>query len=133
MLGAQELGDPFIGPVVDQHRAEQRLLGLEVVRRLAMRERFGAGEQGDAGLGFWHDWRTVGRGCGSNWIITDTPAGGGPPRVGRENHGGESASRLWIVGGGRQPACRRGATACGECGPARSDEYTSDHQSPMRN
>src|SRR5690606_11941640 len=61
MLGAQELGDPFIGPVVDQHRADQRLFGLEVVRRLAMRERLGAGEQGDAGLGFWHDWRTVGR------------------------------------------------------------------------
>ncbi len=34
MLLQQELGNPVIGRVVDQHRAQQRLLGLGIGRRL---------------------------------------------------------------------------------------------------
>ena len=33
MLGPQELGDPVEGGVVDEDRAEQRLLGLDSWRR----------------------------------------------------------------------------------------------------
>ena len=47
MLGPQELGDPLVGGVVDQDRAEQRLLGLEIVRRLAQPDVFGAGQARD--------------------------------------------------------------------------------------
>ena len=45
MLGPQELGDALIGGVVDQDRAQQRLLRLEIVRRLAQARIFGAGRR----------------------------------------------------------------------------------------
>ncbi len=38
MLRGQEIGDAFVRLVVGQHRSEQRLLGLEVGRRQALRE-----------------------------------------------------------------------------------------------
>jgi hypothetical protein len=47
VLGPQELGDPLVGGVVDQDRAEQGLLGLEIVRRLAQPDFFGAGQTRD--------------------------------------------------------------------------------------
>ena len=46
VLGPQELGHALVGGVVDQDRAQQRLLRLEIVRRLAqagdLRRRAGA-------------------------------------------------------------------------------------------
>jgi len=70
MVRAQEFADPFIGAVVHQDRAQQRLLGLQIVRRLAMgrfpghvgvearrigREKLArAGKWGDAGVGIGH-------------------------------------------------------------------------------
>ena len=47
MLGAQELRDALVGGVVDQDRAEQGLLGLEIVWRLAQARIFGAGQARD--------------------------------------------------------------------------------------
>src|SRR5689334_20547681 len=54
MLGPQELGDPLIGRIVDQDGAQQRLLGLEIVRRLAQQGIFGAGQPRDV-VGFF-EW-----------------------------------------------------------------------------
>ena len=47
MLGLQELGHALIGGVVDQDGAQQRLLRLEIVRRLAQADVFGAGQARD--------------------------------------------------------------------------------------
>ena len=49
VLGPQELGDALVGGVVDQDRAQQRLLRLEIVRRLAQPDVFGAGQARDVG------------------------------------------------------------------------------------
>ena len=45
----QELGHALVGGVVDQDRAQQRLLRLEIVRRLAQADVFGAGQARDVG------------------------------------------------------------------------------------
>ena len=47
VLRPQELGDALVGGVVDQDRAQQRLLRLEIVRRLAQADVFGAGQARD--------------------------------------------------------------------------------------
>ena len=47
VLGPQELGDALVGGVVDQDGAQQRLLRLEIVRRLAQADVFGAGQARD--------------------------------------------------------------------------------------
>ena len=52
VFGAQELGHALIGGVVDQDGAEQRLLRLEIVRRLAQARIFGTGEARDVGRVF---------------------------------------------------------------------------------
>ena len=52
MLRAQELGHPLVGGVVDQDGAQQRLLRLEIVRRLAQADVFGAGQARDVGRVF---------------------------------------------------------------------------------
>jgi hypothetical protein len=43
----QELRDALVGGVVDQDGAQQRLLRLEIVRRLAQTDVFGAGQARD--------------------------------------------------------------------------------------
>ena len=47
MLVFQELGDALIGGIVDQDRAQQRLLGLEIVRRLSEQEIVRSGQARD--------------------------------------------------------------------------------------
>ena len=47
VLRPQELGDALVGGVVDQDGAQQRLLRLEIVRRLAQADVFGAGQARD--------------------------------------------------------------------------------------
>ena len=49
----EEVGDAVIGLVVDEDRAEQRLLGLDVVRRDAV-ARLGGIDAGDQGVGGGH-------------------------------------------------------------------------------
>jgi len=52
MLGPQEFGNPLIGRIVDQNGAQERLLGFEIVRRLAEMGVFGAGQARDI-VGFF--------------------------------------------------------------------------------
>ena len=52
MLGAQELSNALIGGVVDEDGAQERLFGLEIVRRLAQARIFGAWEACDVGRVF---------------------------------------------------------------------------------
>ena len=47
VFGAQELGHPLIGGIVDEDGAEQRLLRFEVVRRFAQAGVFGARQARD--------------------------------------------------------------------------------------
>jgi len=49
----QKVRHAIIGIVVDEDRAQQRLLGLNVVRRLAVK-RFGGGRWGDLSHGVIH-------------------------------------------------------------------------------
>ena len=53
MLRLQEVRDPVIGVVVDQDRAEQRLLGIDVAGRGAVL-RLGGFEAGDQGVRLSH-------------------------------------------------------------------------------
>ena len=50
MAGLEEVRDPVIGVVVDEDGAEQRLLGVDVVRRDPIL-RLGGFEAGDQGVG----------------------------------------------------------------------------------
>ena len=54
MLGLEEVGDAVVGVVVDEDRAEQRLLGVDVVRGDAVvrRRALQAGDQGVGGRHF---------------------------------------------------------------------------------
>src|SRR4029079_16784731 len=49
MFRSQELGDALVGGVVDENRAQKRLLRLEIVRRFAQTDIFGAGQARDVG------------------------------------------------------------------------------------
>ena len=109
MLGREKFRDPFERPVVDQDRAEQPHLRLDVRRRAAMLLAFGL----DDGNGFGHT-PPPRQGMDGNRARSESVASSAPPRsfVGGEiyPHGpnrGDSAPR-------RQPVkAGRGGAACG--------------------